>query len=88
MAENKVKELGFKDTNNVRTTKKFYFDWEIIEKFTDEYDYWGDLGWFSALLNEDIDIEVMRECIKKHSEGTLESPLPDNAFIKDNWVKV
>ena len=39
MTENKVKELVFKDSNNNRTTKKFYFDWEIIEELTDEYYY-------------------------------------------------
>ena len=64
------------------------FDIDVLEKFFDEFDYWGTLGWLQAIMNGGIDLDVLRECVRKHSEDTLGSYLPDNLFIKKDIEEV
>ena len=39
------------------------FDIDVLEKFFDEFDYWGTLGWLQAIMNGGIDLDVLRECV-------------------------
>ena len=59
------------------------FDWDKIENFFDEFDYWGSTGWLAAILNKEVNLDILIECVQKHSEGSLGSKLPDNLFIKE-----
>ena len=58
-------------------------DWDKIENFFDEFDYWGSVGWLTAILNGEVDLDVLRECGTKHSEDTLGDTLPKKLFIKN-----
>ena len=54
---------------NKQATKKIYIDSEDVTNFLEEYDYWGGDGWVTEILNENINLDLMRKAVISYSVG-------------------
>jgi hypothetical protein len=70
-------------------TKKFHIDLDDVTNFLEEYDYWGGDGWVAEILNENIDLELMRMAVISHSVGNKAEcqQYVDDMFINKWWEK-
>lgn len=69
--------------------KTKHLDMVAVEEFLDRYDYWGADGWVSEILNDNINLNLMREAVVKLAEGKEAEcqSLVDDMFIKKWWEK-
>ena len=70
-------------------TKSKHLDMVDVEAFLNHYDYWGSDGWVQEILNDNIDLELMREAVIKLSQGKEAEcqSLVDDMFIEKWWDK-
>ena len=70
-------------------TNPKHLDMADVEDFLNHYDYWGGDGWISEILNNNIDLKLMREAVTKLSQGKEAEcqALVDDMFINKWWDK-
>jgi|TARA_R110002012_G_scaffold155053_1_gene315904 hypothetical protein len=70
-------------------TKIFNIDSDDVTNFLEDYDYWGGDGWVTEILNQNIDLELMRKAVISHAVGNKEGcqKYVDDMFIKKWWEK-
>jgi hypothetical protein len=70
-------------------TKIFNIDSDDVTNFLEDYDYWGGDGWVTEILNQNIDLELMRKAVISHSVGNKEEcqKYIDDMFITKWWEK-
>ena len=70
-------------------TKIFNIDSDDVTNFLEDYDYWGGDGWVTEILNQNIDLELMRKAVISHSFGNKEEcqKYIDDMFITKWWEK-
>lgn len=68
-------------------TKIFNIDSDDVTNFLEDYDYWGGDGWVTEILNQNIDLELMRKAVISHAVGNKEGcqKYVDDMFIKKWW---
>ena len=54
-------------------TKIFNIDSDDVTNFLEDYDYWGGDGWVTEILNQNIDLELMRKAVISHAVGNKEA---------------
>jgi len=72
---------------NKQATKKIYIDSEDVTNFLEEYDYWGGDGWVTEILNENINLDLMRKAVISYSVGNKAQcqQYVDDMFITKWW---
>jgi len=60
---------------------------ESVSEFFDNYDYHSPEGWLTEILNNNIDLNIMRKAVLHHAEGKFEScqVLVDEMHIHKWW---
>tara|TARA_R100001163_G_C4937100_1_gene110526 strand:+ start:30 stop:254 length:225 start_codon:yes stop_codon:yes gene_type:complete len=71
------------------SNKKDHLDMVDVENFLNEYDYYSGDHYVCEILNNNIELDLMRQAIKKLAEGKNDEcqSLVDDMYLNKWWAK-